>query len=110
MIYLQVNFKQNYEKMHFDYQFFVKLEADKLFYIDFYNKTSNCTLIIFRENDTWQCLLCMNFADIPDNVLGEKRDGEMSLKEKKIAERIVLELYCQYEPSLPFREVIGPDV
>ncbi|KAI4463544.1 transcription intermediary factor [Holotrichia oblita] len=62
-----------------------------------------------EENDTWQCLLCMNFADIPENALGEKKEGQLSLKEKKIAERLVLELYCQYEPSLPFRELISPD-
>lgn len=52
----------------------------------------------------------MNFADIPDNVLGEKRDGELSAKERKVAERLVLELYCQYDPSIPFREIIGPEV
>lgn len=51
----------------------------------------------------------MNFADIPDNVLGEKKEGELSGKEKKVAERLVLELYCQYDPSIPFREVIGPE-
>ncbi|XP_056629753.1 E3 ubiquitin-protein ligase TRIM33-like [Diorhabda sublineata] len=62
-----------------------------------------------EENDTWQCLLCMNFADIPESILSEKKEGELSLKEKKIAERLVLELYCQYDPSLPFREVIGAD-
>ncbi|XP_060532404.1 E3 ubiquitin-protein ligase TRIM33 isoform X2 [Cylas formicarius] len=62
-----------------------------------------------EENDTWQCLLCMNFADIPESILSEKKEGELSLKEKKIAERIVLELYCQYDTSLPFREVIGAD-
>lgn len=52
----------------------------------------------------------MNFADIPDSILSEKKDGELSLKERKIAERLVLELYCQYDPSLPFREIIGPEV
>lgn len=73
-----------------------------------------CNLVafrtIYRENDTWQCLLCMNFADIPESILAEKKEGELSLKERKIAERLVLELYCQYDPSLPFREVIGPEV
>lgn len=52
----------------------------------------------------------MNFADIPESILAEKKEGELSLKERKIAERLVLELYCQYDPSLPFREVIGPEV
>lgn len=70
------------------------------------------TYILFfhRESDTWQCLLCMNFADIPESTFGQRKEGELSPKEKKIAERIVLELYCQYELSLPFREVIGPEV
>lgn len=62
-----------------------------------------------EETDTWQCLLCMNFADLPDNFMGEKHDGELSAKERKIAERLVLELYCQYDASLPFREIIGPE-
>ncbi|XP_050316343.1 E3 ubiquitin-protein ligase TRIM33 [Anthonomus grandis grandis] len=62
-----------------------------------------------EENDTWQCLLCMNFADIPETVLSERKDGELSVRERKIAERLVLELYCQYETSLPFREIIGPE-
>lgn len=62
-----------------------------------------------EENDTWQCLLCMNFADIPDSLMSERKDGELSQREKKIAERLVLELYCQYETSLPFREIIGPE-
>lgn len=41
---------------------------------------------------------------------GERKEGEFTPREKKIAERIVLELYCQYELSLPFREIIGPEV
>lgn len=52
----------------------------------------------------------MNFADIPDSLMSERKDGELSQREKKIAERLVLELYCQYETSLPFREIIGPEV
>lgn len=52
----------------------------------------------------------MNFADIPENIMLDRRDGELSLKERKIVERLVLELYCQYDPSLPFREIIGPEV
>ncbi|KAL1506345.1 hypothetical protein ABEB36_005728 [Hypothenemus hampei] len=62
-----------------------------------------------EENDTWQCLLCMNFADIPENPTTDRKDGELTLRERKIAERLVLELYCQYETSLPFREIIGPE-
>ncbi|KAF5308881.1 hypothetical protein FQR65_LT00581 [Abscondita terminalis] len=60
-----------------------------------------------EESDTWQCLLCMNFADIPDIPVGERKGNELTPKERKIAERLILELYCQYEQSLPFREIIG---
>lgn len=34
----------------------------------------------------------------------------MNIKELRIAQRIVLELYCQYEQSLPFREVVSSEV
>jgi len=34
----------------------------------------------------------------------------MNPKELRIAQRIVLELYCQYEQSLPFREVVSSEV
>lgn len=44
-----------------------------------------------------------------DESWNERKPGELSVKEKKISERIVLELYCQYELSLPFRELIGPE-
>ncbi|XP_017783188.1 PREDICTED: transcription intermediary factor 1-alpha isoform X2 [Nicrophorus vespilloides] len=59
-----------------------------------------------EESDTWQCLLCMNFADVPDTN-EEHVENELTPRQKKVAERIILELYCQYEPSLPFREIIG---
>lgn len=37
-------------------------------------------------------------------------EGQISPKERKIMERMLLELYCQYDPSLPFREVVSPEV
>lgn len=94
------------------------------------------------ESETWQCLLCVNLADLPhgeylflfylkftetntyahcafNNVhicncnvcdliaepIGEKRPGGLSPNELKIIQRICLELYCQYEQSLPLREM-----
>lgn len=60
-----------------------------------------------EESDTWQCLLCMNFADISDIPMNVRKGDELTPKERKIAERLILELYCQYEQSLPFREIIG---
>jgi hypothetical protein len=59
-------------------------------------------------------MLCTNIMDcvaIVTNGTDEKpSDGGLSPQERKIIERILLELYCQYEPSLPFREVVNPDV
>lgn len=77
------------------------------------------------ESETWQCLLCVNLAELPigischttiDELLnskyncftdpaGEKRDSGLSSNELKIIQRICLELYCQYEQSLPIREM-----
>lgn len=49
----------------------------------------------------------MNFADIPEVPANQRKEGALSARERKIAERLILELYCQYEQSLPFREIIG---
>lgn len=62
------------------------------------------------ESETWQCMLCTNVVDTSDDVPGEKRPNELSPRDLRIAQRIVLELYCQYEQSLPFREVVSPEV
>lgn len=63
-----------------------------------------------RESETWQCMLCTNVLDCSDDPPGEKRPNQMSARDLRIAQRIVLELYCQYEQSLPFREVVPPEV
>lgn len=76
------------------------------------------------ESETWQCLLCVNLAELPIGTLccihasifklstnsfsdpaGEKRDSGLTANELKIIQRICLELYCQYEQSLPIREM-----
>lgn len=62
------------------------------------------------ESETWQCMLCTNVLDCSDDLPGEKRPNTMSAKELRIAQRIVLELYCQYEQSLPFREIVSSEV
>ncbi|KAL6268152.1 hypothetical protein P5V15_001245 [Pogonomyrmex californicus] len=63
------------------------------------------------ESETWQCMLCTNVLDCSDDISNsEKRSNSMSAKELRIAQRIVLELYCQYEQSLPFREVVSSEV
>lgn len=65
------------------------------------------------ESETWQCLLCMTINDIPGGgvataapSIGEKRvqPGELTNKEFKVMQRIILEMYCQYDISLAFRE------
>lgn len=55
-----------------------------------------------QESETWQCLLCVNFSELPPD--SESADGALSPRLQKIIERITLEMYCQYEISAPFRE------
>ncbi|XP_051157508.1 E3 ubiquitin-protein ligase TRIM33-like isoform X2 [Leptopilina boulardi] len=62
------------------------------------------------ESETWQCMLCTNVLDCSEDPIGEKRPNCMTARELRIAQRIVLELYCQYEQSLPFREVVSPEI
>lgn len=85
------------------------------------------------ESEPWQCLLCHNFSDMPlgkslpytilicrpekekliqflfcllheEPVIGEKRSAGISPAEFKRIQRILLELYCQNEKSLSFRD------
>ncbi|XP_067000025.2 E3 ubiquitin-protein ligase TRIM33 [Anabrus simplex] len=66
-----------------------------------------------EESETWQCLLCTNLRDIidaPASPAGERRTRGLSTRDLKIAERVLLEIYCQYDPSLHFRELVGPEV
>ncbi|XP_015174099.1 PREDICTED: E3 ubiquitin-protein ligase TRIM33-like [Polistes dominula] len=62
------------------------------------------------ESETWQCMLCTNILDCSDDPPGEKKANSMSAKELRIAQRVVLELYCQYEQSLPFREIVSSEI
>ncbi|XP_075981925.1 transcription intermediary factor 1-alpha-like [Anticarsia gemmatalis] len=59
------------------------------------------------ETETWQCLLCVNFAEL--SPAEEAAGGGFTPRLQKLVERITLELYCQYEPSLPFREPVPPE-
>ncbi|KAI8120751.1 E3 ubiquitin-protein ligase TRIM33 [Lucilia cuprina] len=61
------------------------------------------------ESESWQCLLCVNLKELasnPDNL--QKNPGELSRLELQILQRICLELFCQYEQSLHFREPEPP--
>ncbi|KAG5678202.1 hypothetical protein PVAND_007895 [Polypedilum vanderplanki] len=55
------------------------------------------------ESETWQCLLCYNFADATPDQIGEKRGPGLSIYEHKVIQRILLEMLCQYELSSHFR-------
>ncbi|CAF4764366.1 unnamed protein product [Pieris macdunnoughi] len=58
-----------------------------------------------EETESWQCLLCVNFAALPEE--GPTPPGELSGRRRRIVERITLELYCQVDQSIPFREPQG---
>ena len=56
-------------------------------------------------------MLCTNVLDCSDDPpISEKKADQLSPLDLRIAQRIVLELYCQYEQSLPFRELVSPEV
>ncbi|VVD05195.1 unnamed protein product [Leptidea sinapis] len=56
-----------------------------------------------EPTESWQCLLCVNFAEVPEDGVGAGA-GELGGRRRRVVERITLELYCQYELSLQFRE------
>ncbi|XP_014247259.1 E3 ubiquitin-protein ligase TRIM33 isoform X2 [Cimex lectularius] len=58
--------------------------------------------------ETWQCSLCSSLRCLPEAGLKSTGDS-LSPEEKKICQRILLELYCQYDSSIHFREPIPPD-
>lgn len=61
------------------------------------------------ESESWQCLLCVNLKEMLSNTENsQKHPGELSRLELQILQRICLELYCQYEQSLNFREPESP--
>ncbi|XP_030369843.1 transcription intermediary factor 1-alpha isoform X2 [Scaptodrosophila lebanonensis] len=61
------------------------------------------------ESESWQCLLCVNLKELAKNEDNtQKQPGELSRLELMILQRICLELYCQYEQSINFREPESP--
>lgn len=48
----------------------------------------------------------MNFAELPEEE--PQAGGALTARQQKLMERVTLELYCQYELSLPLREA-APD-
>lgn len=63
------------------------------------------------ETETWQCLLCVNFAELGarGGEEGAGAGGGLPPRLQKLIERLTLELYCQYELSLVFREPVPPE-
>lgn len=81
------------------------------------------------ETEPWQCMLCYNLNDMPlgtnlnyivvqqcdarltkfhlftEPVIGDKRSAGLSPAEFKRIQRILLELYCQNEKSVSFRDL-----
>lgn len=51
----------------------------------------------------------MNFAELPPALGEEATDGGLPPRLQKLVERVTLELYCQYELSLAFREPVPPE-
>ncbi|CAH0718869.1 unnamed protein product, partial [Brenthis ino] len=58
------------------------------------------------EMESWQCLLCVNFAEEGGEEEAAAAGGALAGRARRVVERITLELYCQYELSLPFREPV----
>ena len=63
------------------------------------------------ENEKWQCMLCTDIDSLQlhDNDKS-KRKLELTTRDLKVAQRILLELYCNYEASQPFRELVDREV
>ncbi|XP_028035606.1 E3 ubiquitin-protein ligase TRIM33 isoform X4 [Bombyx mandarina] len=60
------------------------------------------------ETESWQCLLCVNFAEVGEDAApgGSGAGPGLGPRMQRLVERITLELYCQYELSLHFREPV----
>ncbi|MPC29312.1 Transcription intermediary factor 1-alpha [Portunus trituberculatus] len=64
------------------------------------------------ENEKWQCMLCtdMDGLQLLDPNEKSKRKLELTTRDLKVAQRILLELYCNYEASQPFRELVDREL
>ncbi|RVE44993.1 hypothetical protein evm_010357 [Chilo suppressalis] len=70
-------------------------------------------MFVHSETESWQCLLCVNFSELEeeggdDDVVEGEGEG-LPPRLQRLVERVTLELYCQYESSLPFREPVPQD-
>lgn len=64
------------------------------------------------ENEKWQCMLCTDIDSLQllDGNDREKRKMGLTTRDTKVAQRILLELYCNYEASQPFRDLVDREV
>lgn len=64
------------------------------------------------ENEKWQCMLCTDIDSLQllDGHDKEKRKMGLTMRDTKVAQRILLELYCNYEASQPFRELVDREL
>lgn len=64
------------------------------------------------ENEKWQCMLCTDIDGLQllDANDKSKRKLELTTRDLKVAQRILLELYCNYEASQPFRELVDREL
>ncbi|KAF6216052.1 hypothetical protein GE061_000390 [Apolygus lucorum] len=61
-------------------------------------------------HEAWQCTLCRDITSLPYAGMNKHSSkGCLSEEEHSVCERILLELYCQYDCSLHFRESIPPE-
>lgn len=64
------------------------------------------------EHEKWQCMLCTDLDNLDtfDSNDKSKRKLGLASRDIKVAQRILLELYCNYEASQPFRELVDREV
>uniref|UniRef100_A0A0A9ZDP7 E3 ubiquitin-protein ligase TRIM33 n=4 Tax=Lygus hesperus TaxID=30085 RepID=A0A0A9ZDP7_LYGHE len=61
-------------------------------------------------HEVWQCTLCRDITPLPYAGMNKHSGkGHLTDEEHSVCERILLELYCQYDCSLHFREPIPPE-
>ncbi|KAG0718265.1 E3 ubiquitin-protein ligase TRIM33 [Chionoecetes opilio] len=64
------------------------------------------------ENEKWQCMLCTDIDNLQlfDSSDKAKRKLGLTTRDLKVTQRILLELYCNYEASQPFRELVDREL
>ncbi|XP_037781495.1 E3 ubiquitin-protein ligase TRIM33-like isoform X2 [Penaeus monodon] len=64
------------------------------------------------EHEKWQCMLCTDLDNLDtfDSNDKSKRKLGLASRDIKVAQRILLELYCNYEASQPFRELVDREL